>query len=397
MWDTSRLHDHTDIHIVYQNIRVHLRNLAKICDLVRNTRDGDQPLISTVEEVNSHSWLAVRLTDSSRLLLDQTSSSQELLQSADKARKWQHQIISFQSHYDRAHFLRLFRTILEKEPRQWTDLQQFYYALTNPKIGDAVQRLRVAFAICREGRFADKYALELCRAREAVHLKSLSHSSHVIPAILAARHKLADKAESSKIDSFTCAVSLSSIHSSACEAEKQCPICRESFIDLTTNTIQDLLADYPVRIKYCGHVVGKSCLEMWWDTPNKDPARYPFKTCPLCRTNISDPEGEEPQLSEEIMHRIRHSRFVSSVKATTGMENEDVVVGVKRGMNEEIALMELGNEVERVKSMGSVVEEAEEVLKERLREIKAETEVWGISRYLWDKAREEWMETGVKK
>lgn len=399
MRDTSCLNSHTNSrNLVYREICICLHNLISIRDIVHNTHDGDQPLISTVEEINSHSWLAAKLADFPRLSLDQTSSSQELLQLAQKARNWMLQIMSIQSDYSRAHFIRLFRSTLETDSSQWTDLQHLYHTLTNPKIGDATQRLRVAFAVCLQGSFANKYALELSRAQQAVYLRGLPHSSHVTPAILAARNKLADKVESSRIDSFACAVPLFSIHASTCEAEKECPICRESYLPFTdnsTSTINDLLADYPVQIKYCGHVVGKCCLEMWWDTPNKDPAKFPFKTCPLCRTKISDREGEEPGFSKEMMHRIRHSRFVRQVMESTGIEEEDVVVGVKMGMSEEIAVLELVEEVERVKRMGSVggeaVREAKMMLEGRLMEVRKEREVWGIPDCLWERARGDWM------
>jgi hypothetical protein len=403
--DTSRLNSHTNIrNLVYQEICVCLHNLASIRDFVRDTHDGDQPLISTVEEINSHSWLAVKLADFSRFPLDQTVSSQELIQSAQKARTWLLQIISTQSNYDRSHFIRLFRSTLETDSGQWTDLQHLYHTVTNPKIGDAAQRLRVAFAICLQGNFANKYALELSRSQQSVYLRGLPHSSYVTPAILSARHRLADKTESSKIDSFACAVPLFSIHASTCEAEKECPICRESYLPFTDNsisTINDLLADYPVRIKYCGHVVGKYCLEMWWGTPNKNLAKFPFKTCPLCRTKISDREGEEPELSKEMMHRIRHSRFVRQVRESTGMEEEDVVVGVKMGMSEGIAVLELVEEVKRVKRIGSVegevVKETEMALEGRLIEVRKEREVWRIPDYLYDRARREWMEASLKR
>jgi hypothetical protein len=46
------------------------------------------------------------------------------------------------------------------------------------------------------------------------------------------------------------------------------PICQYSYTVLsTTNTVADLLSDFPVRINYCGHVVGRACLGKWMATP----------------------------------------------------------------------------------------------------------------------------------
>ncbi|KAF2800377.1 hypothetical protein K505DRAFT_331727 [Melanomma pulvis-pyrius CBS 109.77] len=384
---------------VYQTIRARLQNLASIRDLVRKTKNGDQPLISTVEEVISHGLFVVKQTQFPQLQLDPATPSEDLLLAAQEARIWLLKMITCQSYLGRGHFIRLFRSILESETQKWSDLQHLYYALTEDEVGEATQRLRAAFAICLQGNFANKYAMDLARTEQFVFLESLPHSSQTTPAIIAARQKVALKAIDATVDTFACAVSLQDVIKQATSKEEQvCPICRESYLDFSTNKVEDLIADYPVRIKFCGHVIGKACLEEWMDTPLKDPARYPYKTCPMCRTQISG--MDPPDLPEHFMHRLEHSRFVKRVRETTGLQVKECMDGVKRLMNEEVAAMELEMELEMLNEEGAlardVAKEAEEVLKTTSTDLKGEREVWMIPDIVWMRARNEWMDEGAE-
>ena len=388
----------TECDTVAQQIYLHWRKLVEIHVLVQDIKDTDQPLISTTEDIQSHSQLDIESENFPFLHFEQAIPSEELLPRAQNARKWLLQIINYQAHLDRAYFVRLFRFILESESLNWTDLQRLYFALTKDSIGDATQRLRVAFSLCLHGNFAEIYKLELERLQQQIHLKSLPHSTHLTPSILAARNKIAAKIDSSKVTIFACAVPLHPDIISAPESERTCPICRESYLDFNNNLASDLLVDYPVRIKYCGHVLGKSCLEMWMSTPNKDLAKYPHKTCPFCRTQIEDRE-DEPDLSQEIISRIENSRFVKQIMQAMEMEVMDVVDAIKRCMGEEIAIKELQSELAKQKKVGIVdgkkAEAAEKVLMKARKEGLLERAVWMIPDELWERARETWVEEMV--
>ncbi|KAF2703063.1 hypothetical protein K504DRAFT_495914 [Pleomassaria siparia CBS 279.74] len=395
---------------VYRQVRVHLRNLAGIRDLIYHGKDKaeQRPLIptSTIEEIKSHTILAIKQTGMSRLQIPLTTNSsptprppEELLDSARKARKWLLEMIKYQSFLDRGHFVRLFRSIVVLEPPNWTDLQQMYYVLTNDELGDEENRLRAAFVLCMQGRFASRYKTELKKAKEHVYLNSLQQLLHTDPVMMEAMDNAQDKADGVIIDHFACAIPLYPHITQTSSEEESCSICQNSHVDFATSTVKDLLADYPVRIKYCGHVFGKSCLEQWMTTQVLNPAKINYTQCPMCRRQISD--LEPPMLPEDMIDKIQHSKFIEQVRKCTDMDDEQCEDGIKRVMSEEIAVLELRAEFERFKNRDvegldeGNLRDVERQLKRAAKRVKKEKQIWHVREDSWITARKEWMESGV--
>jgi hypothetical protein len=156
--------------------------------------------------------------------------------------------------------------------------------------------------------------------------------------------------------------------------------------------IEDLLADFPVRIKQCGHIVGKACLERWMITPKIDEAKYPYRTCPLCRTKI---EGvKTPKVPQTLLKHLRADRraleTVHELVYGYDIELNECLDLVVACMSEDIACKELLAEV-----VGGYDRE-EKYLSDKLAELRKETWAWGFRGHsVWAKLRDEWMNSGV--
>lgn len=136
---------------------------------------------------------------------------------------------------------------------------------------------------------------------------------------------------------------------------------------------------------------------MWISTPIVDAAKYPYRTCPMCRVRIT--ECERPQPSRELLRRVERGRYCDAVRRSTGLGLWECVTGVQRLMSEEIVVGELGREVEVWKKGGDVesdvLDKAEEVLKRKMEELRGEKEVWRFQEVIWERLRGEWMDKGM--
>lgn len=217
--------------------------------------------------------------------------------------------------------------------------------------------------------------------------------------------RIYDRANLSRVDQFTCAVSLSQASCTSPSIVDDnagcCPVCHCSYTDLCTFPTRELLSDFPVRIKYCGHIVGKACLEQWMATPKIDEAKYPYRTCPLCRVKI---EGvSEPRFPNGLLHHLKSSRrgheTVREFVYGWDLELADCMVAVVGCMSDEIATEALLEEIAKKRTESGnheSYEEGEQILKERMEELSKEKWVWGFrGNRVWSKLRDEWMNSGT--
>lgn len=379
---------------MYKQIRQRLTRLTEIRHLIR--MDGENPklLVYAIENLEElcQTWTHLASLANIEFRLKDMAAAQ-LDEETRKAREWVLGVITLQEQLcERSHFVRLLRSALEKDPGERTDLESLYMTLTEEDPDDPTERLDIAYTLVLHFNYAETYKSILEKAQQLSARKSKASEAHAKKV----RKRIVEKAQSIKVDMFACAVPLSTIRSAQNE-ERDCPVCRNAYLDFATFSAGDLLADYAVRIKYCGHVVGKHCLETWMDTPLIDAARYPDRTCPLCRTEI---EGREtPDLPRGLREHIVHSRQAGELMQKTDLETDECLDVLLRLMSEEVAVGALLEEAGEEEHGQVDVEMAREFLKERAEELREEKKMLGFARSegLWRGMRAEWVDSGVKR
>jgi hypothetical protein len=301
-------------------------------------------------------------------------------------------------------FLCLFRFAVEKETADaqetWSEMEKLYMALTNPDLPDAKQRADMSLLLVMELNFANRLADidRLISERIEADERAIQRESEATEV----RELIFERASKVKVDHFACAISLAMLKlrpDIVDENEGCCPVCQNSYTDLSTNTVEELELDYPVRIKYCGHIIGKACLEQWMSTPKIDAAKYPHRTCPLCRIKI---EGiPAPRYPTSLnMHVRSDRRAMETMKELThnwDLETDECMDTIAACMSEEIACEELLGVIK--KAAGSTrwgFEKDEKRLRNKLEELKKEKWVWGFrGDGMWKLMRNEWKASGV--
>jgi hypothetical protein len=279
-------------------------------------------------------------------------------------------------------------------------MEVVYMALTTPLFEDPQTRLNATFMqAIREG-FAER--LERVRILAAQRVEALDRIKARDAEALQVYVKIAKKAEIMTVDRFACAIHLSELKPRADivdDNEGCCPICQNSYTVLSiTNNIQDILSDFPVRIKYCGHVVGRACLEQWMVTPKIDEARYPRRTCPTCRVEI---EGVRPPtlphgLESHVATTDRRAQdTLRELLHGYGLDTDECLESVLCCMSDEIAIEQvLGMIAEEKMKTGKTFDEEELMMIKKLEEIGKEKWVWGFKGDgVWKRLREEWMKS----
>ena len=302
--------------------------------------------------------------------------------------------------------IRILRFAIEKTGSEWTDIDRMYMALTDEAQAEAEDRLDHTYALVLHYQYASRHAHILNKLQEyearCIRLQRKPRSQSAAANQEAVRARILDKVQSIKVDNFACAVSITSIINTPSEDERACPVCRNDYFDFSAFAIEDLMADYPVKIKYCGHVLGKSCLEMWMDTPLPDPAKYPHRTCPLCRTPIEfggrededERRGIEPP--ESIQEHVDENREAVALADRLGLDEEDCMDAVLRLISEEIVCEELlGHVAGRMVVTGEQqehLEKASTLLGTKLKELEEEKEMWGFSMKSgnWATVKKQW-------
>jgi hypothetical protein len=301
-------------------------------------------------------------------------------------------------------YLRLFRFAVEKEVAgaqdTWSEMEKLYMALTNPDLPDAKQRANMTLLLVMEHNFANRLADvgRLVSQRLEAHERATQRDSEAAEI----RELIVERTPDIKVDHFACAIPLATLKlrlNIVDENEDCCPICRNSYTDLSTNTVEELQFDYPIRIKYCGHIIGKACLEQWMSTPKIDEAKYPHRTCPLCRVKIEGVPAPRYPASLK-MHVKSDRRAMDTMRELVygwDMEIDECMDTIAACMSEEIACEELlGVIKEAAGSTRWGYEKDEKMLRDKLEELKKEKWVWGFrGEGMWRLMRNEWMASGV--
>jgi len=336
------------------------------------------------------------LSHSSRL---EGMSDEQVSQASEAARKWLFTILDYHGRsMERGHAMRMFRLAVEKEREgrkgDWTALEQLYMALSSLELTSPEDRLKAGFMVVLHGNLSER--LRDVSEAAAMRTERLQYESDMEAETMAMLDQIVQRTESIKVDHFACAIPLSLLtaiaHNTSVVDDNAgcCPICHNSYTDLSEFTVEELLADYPVRIKYCGHIVGKACLEQWMVTPKIDEAKYPYRTCPLCRVDIEGTETPEALevLRTHLLSQRRAGECLRRLVYDYGVQVEECVETVAACISEEIACKELLAEVGR--QGGS--EKQERGLKARLEQLDKEKWTWGFKGDgLWKQVSEAWM------
>jgi hypothetical protein len=330
-------------------------------------------------------------------------SDEETNQQADAARIW---LLGMLNCHDRImtreHELRMFRLAVEKQMNQrqddWTDLERLYMALTNGTLTSPEERLRAAFVIVLHFDYAQRRR-DISEAAPKL-TERLKRASDMDAELFETREIIYERTESTSVDRFACAIPLSLLTVTANNPSIVddnagcCPICQHSYTSLKDYSVDQLLGDYPVRIKQCGHIVGKGCLEQWMRTPKIDEAKYPHRTCPCCRVKI---EGvTSPSVPQGLLGHLKADRrameTVRELVFGYDMEQEEFLGAITACMSEEIACEEMASEIEHNDSG----EKYAHIMKDKLAQLEKEKRAWGFrGNGIWRKLREDWMNSGV--
>lgn len=330
-------------------------------------------------------------------------SDGDIDQEAEAARLWLLGMLEYQDRaMSREHELRMFRSAVEKQENgrqeDWSDLERLYMTLTDSNLASPEARLRAAFMVVFHLNYAERQ--EHVSKTGAKLIERLQRSSGIDAELFETREGIFERTQSTNVDHFACAIPLSLLNDTANNASIVddsagcCPICQNPYTSLIDRPIEELLADYAVRIKHCGHIVGKACLEQWMRTPKIEEAKYPHRTCPLCRIKI---EGvESPPVPTELLDHLKNNRrAMETVRALTygyDMDPDERLSTISACMSEEIACTQL------LSAIGWIEGEKKDVgvLEDKLASLEKERWAWGFrGDGIWAKLREEWMNSGV--
>ncbi|KAH7071385.1 phosphatase 2C-like domain-containing protein [Paraphoma chrysanthemicola] len=301
------------------------------------------------------------------------------------------------------HEIRMFRSAVEKElasaTDNWTEMERVYMVLTDFD-SDATQGLKAAFVEVLYLNLAD--SLDGVGKLIAQHHEAVQHTLKRTGEAEATRVRIIERMRDIKVDHFACAIPLGSLQSQPDVVDDNqgcCPVCQNSYTDLSANTAQDLLADFPVRIKHCGHTIGKACLEQWMITPKIAAAKYPHRTCPMCRVKIEGVRSPRPPpaLRRHIQMDRRGNETLRDMLYNWDMEVEECLETIVACMSVEIACEEVLATIEELRGKSvSAHEKDDKILKDKMEEINKEKWVWGFrGDRIWRQLRDEWMKSGV--
>ncbi|KAF2852061.1 hypothetical protein T440DRAFT_467293 [Plenodomus tracheiphilus IPT5] len=394
--------------IIHNHLQARMKDLVAVRKFRQNhsSLNSAYTLAIPVEEIRTLEQRQLLSTGNPSRL--KTLSDIEVQEQVGKARDWLFDILDCHDlMFDREHNMRMFKSAVERDfaGRQdsWSERERIYMALTDPAIPTPEDRLRSAYLLVLHMNLAvrlpDVSKFAAVRMARIQNAKSLDDDLHKT------REGIVDKINSNKVDHFACAVPLSSLQPSATSSvvddnAGSCPICQNSYTDLSAFKIKHLIADYPVRIKHCGHVVGKSCLERWMATPRINPAKYPHRTCPLCRVKI---EGVQvPPVPQTLKKHLRSDRRAMETARELvygyDLEPEECHEAVIACMSMSITCNELLAEIHRQKIEGNSAhfDENKKILSERLEDVKKEMRAWGFrGNAVWNSICNEWMNVGV--
>lgn len=383
--------------VVYKQVLKRLQRLTEVRTLIRRSSRDDDHLLQESPDYFSELFQIAHPEKPFRL--DTVPYTPQLHSEIVQARTWLLQTVALQArHLPKANLIRIFRFALEKPESEWTDIDRLYMNLTDWELEDAEECLDYTFALVLHNQYAQKYAHVLTKLRERenhrIRLEKKREPLPQFPNHEAICQRILSKIHSVKVDNFASAIPVSSIINAPSDDERACPVCRNEYLDFATFEIEDLVADYPFKIKYCGHVIGKACLETWMDTPLADPAKYPWHTCPLCRTEIEGMEIRNPPAF--IQDHVLDDPIALSLADDLRLEDEECWDGIYRLISEEIVIEGLMDELQGRMSVegddGDRLRKALTALRRRVEELQEEKTVWGFAtkKAGWLKAKKEW-------
>ncbi|RYO68268.1 hypothetical protein AA0116_g771 [Alternaria tenuissima] len=322
---------------------------------------------------------------------------------AKAARIWLLGMLEYQNRFmSRQHELGMFRRAIEKQLKgrqeEWSDLERLYMALTDRDLASPLERLRAAFMVVFHLNYVERQG-DVIRAGAKL-TERLQHASDMDAELFKTREGIFERTQFMEVDHFACAIPLSLLTQTADNASiiddnaGCCPICQTSYTSLVDRPIEELLADYPVRIKHCGHIVGKACLEQWMRTPKIEEAKYPYRTCPHCRIKI---EGvKSPPVPEGLLDHLKTNRRAIETGRELmygyDMDPEERLSAVTACMSEEISCIQLLSKIEWTEDQ----REDKCILEDKLVGLRNERWAWGFrGDGIWAKLRAEWMDSGV--
>jgi hypothetical protein len=375
-----------------------LRDLRKFKDGHKNLKAVLSMTSVELRKLEEHHFPSA--THTSRLAI---MSHEEIQRQGDAAQKWLLDMLDCQDRVmTREYGLRMFRLAVEKQmngrQHDWTHKERLFMALTDLNLASPEERLRAAFTVVLHLNYAESQQ-DVSQAIPKL-TERLKHACELDAELFETREDIFERTQSISVDHFACAIPLSLLTVRANNASVVddnagcCPICQNSYTSLKDFSIEELLADYPVRIKHCGHIVGKACLERWMRTPKIDEAKYPHRTCPLCRVKI---EGVEPPAVPRglLKHYTTNRRALETVRELVygyDMDRQDCNSAISACMSEEIACEELMSQVKRNDSG----ERDDRILKDKLLSLRKEKWAWGFrGDGVWAKLKDEWMNSGV--
>lgn len=330
-------------------------------------------------------------------------TDEDTVQEAQAAQKWLFGILEYHNRVmmpqqDLGTFTLAVGKQMRGQQQNWTEKERLYMALTDHELPSPKDRLQAAFMIVLHLNLAKN--LSDISSIAKTHSERLQRRAEIESKFLHTLEKISERVESILIDQFACAIPLSHTAgpgngTGAIDGDSgYCPICQNSYSAFSEFSIDELVADYPVRIKYCGHIVGKACLEQWLMTPKIDEAKYPYRTCPLCRVQV---EGVKyPSVPRGLTNHVNKDRRSLEVCRELvygfGLDPEECLLAIVACMSEEIACTELLHEIER--RGGNKAHE--HALKKKLEDLRMEKWAWGFrGNGVWDVLRREWMTSGV--
>lgn len=337
-----------------------------------------------------------------------TLSDGELTEQAGHAKDWLLGILDCHDEIlGREHEIRMFSSAVSREMTghedSWSDMDRMYMMLTDDTLTSPETRLQSAFVLVLHLNYAERLKDVVTLA--AVRLGRIQYARQLDGDVHRTRERIGEDFDSLMVDHFACAIPLSSLAQSAAASIVDnnagcCPICQNSYTDLSAFEIEELLADYPVRLKHCGHIVGRGCLEQWMVTPKIDEAKYPHRTCPLCRMEMEGVEAPPvpPMLKRHLKTDFRAIDTTKELLHGYDIDPEECPEAIVACLSRGIACDELLVEVHRQRRAGDIAssEGREEVLRKRREQVKQEMRAWGFrGDAAWRDIRVEWMDSGV--
>ncbi|KAH7396263.1 hypothetical protein BKA66DRAFT_606147 [Pyrenochaeta sp. MPI-SDFR-AT-0127] len=390
---------------VYQLVRLRMRNLRVLRQFRQEHQNLEATLVGTVG--NLRKFDKQHLPGPSQSPRSVALSDDEIMEEAARAQNWLLKLLSCHDRLlSREGEIRMFRCAVEKEiagqREKWSEMERLYMALTDNELTSPQTKLEAGCALVFQLNLAER--LRDVSERAAIKTEQIQYAASMKAEASQIYETINMRAQSMIIDHFACAVPLANIARTQTSITDEnagcCVICQNSYTALSAFSVPDLLSDYPVRIKHCGHIVGKACLEEWMITPKIEEAKYPYRTCPMCRVKI---EGvEAPKMPDGLLKHLKtDQRAMETVREMYyGWDLElteclDVVVGT---MSEEIAAEQLLAEIARERLQGKdniLFKTGEDYLRAKAETLKKQRWIWGFRGGIWSQLRDEWMNSGV--